>query len=234
MTENKLGGVLTIRPVARIRTEFPSKFGIPRQCGLVRQLRGRIVFEEEFRNPDALRALEGFSHIWLIWGFSAAVRSEWSPTVRPPRLGGNERVGVFASRSPFRPNPLGLSVVELDEIKITPDEGPVLFVLGADLMDGTPIYDIKPYVPYADCVEGAGCGYASPPGEKLAVQIPEELLAAVPEDRREPLREVLAQDPRPAYQQDPDRVYGFEFANLQVRFRVRGKELEVCGIEDCS
>lgn len=212
---------LTIRPVAVIRTEFPSKFGIPRQAGLVKSLAAEIVFEQEFRNPDALRKIDSFSHLWLIWGFSASRRSSWSPTVRPPRLGGNERVGVFASRSPFRPNSLGLSVVELERVDWDDARGPVLHVRGADLMDGTPIYDIKPYIAYSDCIEGAQCGYASvAPEGRVQVDFPQELLQKVPEDRREALIGVLAQDPRPAYQNDPQRVYGFPFAGWEVRFTV--------------
>ena len=230
---NKTGNAMdiTIRPIARIHTDFPSKFGIPRQPGIVKSLRGRIVFEEDYRNDDSLRALDGFSHIWLIWGFSASCGGRWSPTVRPPRLGGNERVGVFASRSPFRPNPLGLSVVKLEEIVRVPGSGQVLVVQGADMMDGTPIYDIKPYIGYSDCIEGARCGYASEPaGGRVKVEIPEELFAKVPKDKTEALLGILAQDPRPAYQEDPQRIYGFGFAGLEIRFRVEEGTLYVCGI----
>ena len=197
---------VTIQPIARMRSDFPTKFGIPRQSGLVEQLRSTIVFEPEFRNPDALRGIEEFSHLWIIWQFSEAVRQGWSPTVRPPRLGGNTRMGVFATRSPFRPNPIALSCVQLAGIRQTA-EGPVLRVKGADLMDGTPILDIKPYIPYADSHPEALGGFAAvPAGESLEVVIPPDLLERVPEDHREALRGVLAQDPRPHYQKDPDRV----------------------------
>ena len=190
---------MTLKVIAHIHTAFPTKFGIPRQSGLVDSLRGEIVFTPEYRNPDALRGLEAFSHIWLVWQFSGAVRDTWSPTVRPPRLGGNTRMGVFATRSPFRPNPLGLSSVQLEKIELRPDTGPVLIVRGADLMDGTPIYDIKPYIPYADCHPDAAEGFTG-------------------------------QDPRPSYQHDPERVYGMEFAGLEVHFRVDGETLTVTDI----
>ena len=207
--------------IARIRSDFPTKFGIPRQSGLVDGLRGEIIFTPEYRNADALRGLEDFSHIWLVWQFSGAVRESWSPTVRPPRLGGNTRMGVFATRSPFRPNPIGLSSVRLAGIASTPDLGTVLRVQGADLMDGTPILDIKPYLPYGDCHPEASGGFAAAPaGAVLAVDIPPALLAQIPENRREALMGVLAQDPRPHYQKDSDRVYGFGFAGLEVRFTV--------------
>lgn len=214
--------------IARIRSDFPSKFGIPRQSGLVDALRSTVVFEPEYRNPDALRGLEGFSHIWLIWEFSAAVRDNWSPTVRPPRLGGNARMGVFATRSPFRPNPIGLSSVRLESVELTESLGPVLHVSGADLMDGTPIYDIKPYLPYADSHPDAEGGFAArPAGTALQVVLPDSLLDSVPEDRREALIGVLAQDPRPSYQDDPDRIYGFAFAGCNIRFSVGGGTLTV-------
>ena len=217
-----------MQPIAHIHTEFPTKFGIPRQSGLVPQLEARIIFTPEYRNPDALRGLEGFSHLWLIWEFSAARREGWSPTVRPPRLGGNRRLGVFATRSPFRPNPIGLSCVELEAVTQDPALGPVVTVRGADLMDGTPILDIKPYLPYADCHPEAVGGFAAAPaGETLEVEFPPELLEAVPPDRREALRAVLALDPRPRYQEDPGRVYGFGFAGLEVRFTVEGTVLRV-------
>lgn len=217
-----------MKPIAHIRSDFPAKFGIPRQAGLVAELRAQVVFEPEFRNPEALRGIEGFSHLWLIWEFSGNRREGWSPTVRPPRLGGNIRMGVFATRSPFRPNPIGLSCVRLDRVEWDGPRGPVLHVLGADLMDGTPIYDIKPYVPYADCHPEASQGFASPDaGWRLEVDIPEELLARVPEGERAALRGVLAQDPRPAYQRDPERVYGFGFAGMEVRFTVRDGMLRV-------
>ena len=218
--------------IARIRSDFPTKFGIPRQSGLVESLRARIVFEPPYRNPDTLRGLEGFSHIWLIWEFSQAVRSDWSPTVRPPRLGGNTRMGVFATRSPFRPNPIGLSSVRLEEISLHGPEGPTLVVSGADLMDGTPIFDIKPYVPYADSHPEAAGGFASVRAEpSLRVEFPPELLEKVPEDRRAALEGVLALDPRPSYQDQPGRVYGMEFAGLEIRFTVEGELLRVVAVE---
>ena len=218
--------------IARIRSDFSEKFGIPRQSGLVEELRAKIVFEEEFANPDAVRGLEDFSHIWLIWQFSKAVRDDWSPTVRPPRLGGNERMGVFATRSPFRPNPIGLSCVRLDRVEIDPKLGPVIHVRGADLMDGTPIYDIKPYVPYADCVEGAVGGFAAErPEAKLNVAVPAELAKIMPDEKLEALKGVLAQDPRPAYQKDPSRAYGLSFGGYEVRFTVNENELTVVSID---
>ena len=220
-----------LKIVARIRSDFGEKFGIPRQSGLVEKLKATIVFEPEFRNPDALRGLEGFSHLWLIWQFSKAVRQEWSPTVRPPRLGGNERMGVFATRSPFRPNPIGLSCVRLEGVELHPELGPVIHVAGADLLDGTPIYDVKPYLPYADCRPEAVGGFASAPKEAtLKVDCPAELLEQLPERSRAALPAVLAQDPRPSYQNDPERVYGMAFAGCNVRFRVEDDVLTVIGI----
>ena len=216
--------------IARIRSDFATKFGVPRQSGLVDALESTIVFEPEYRNADALRGLEGFSHIWLIWVFDKAVRDTWSPTVRPPRLGGNTRMGIFATRSPFRPNPIGLSCVRLAGIEETA-EGTVLRIRGADLMDGTPILDIKPYIPYADCKPEALGGFASAPaGETLEVLIPEGLLLRIPENRRESLRGVLAQDPRPHYHDDPERIYGFGFGGMEVKFRVAGNVLTVTDI----
>lgn len=217
-----------MKPIAYIRSAFPAKFGIPRQAGLVAELKAQVVFEPEFRNPEALRGIDGFSHLWLIWEFSQNRREGWSPTVRPPRLGGNVRMGVFATRSPFRPNPIGLSCVQLDRVEWDGPQGPVLRVLGADLMDGTPIYDIKPYVPYADCRPEATQGFAPPDtNRRLEVEIPEELLNRVPETHRAALQGVLAQDPRPAYQRDPERIYGFGFAGLEVRFSVQDGVLRV-------
>lgn len=217
-----------MKPIAHIRSDFPAKFGIPRQAGLVAELKAQVVFEPEFRNPEALRGIDGFSHLWLIWEFSQNRREGWSPTVRPPRLGGNVRMGVFATRSPFRPNPIGLSCVQLDRVEWDGPQGPVLRVLGADLMDGTPIYDIKPYVPYADCRPEATQGFAPPDtNRRLEVEIPEELLNRVPETHRAALQGVLAQDPRPAYQRDPERIYGFGFASLEVRFSVQDGVLRV-------
>ena len=218
--------------IANLRSDFPTKFGIPRQSGLVEELKATVVFKPEYRNPDALRGLEEFSHVWLIWEFSKAVREEWSPTVRPPRLGGNKRLGVFATRSPFRPNPLGLSCVKLEKIEVDPELGPVLRVSGADLMDGTPIFDIKPYIPYADCQPQATGGFTSTVERRLLqVECPAHLLELVREYRRQALLGVLANDPRPSYQNDPERVYGMEFAEVEVRFSVQGETLtvrEVC------
>ena len=219
----------TITPIARIRSDFPEKFGIPRQSGVVESLTARIVFEPAYRHADALRGLEGFSHIWLIWQFSANLREGWRPTVRPPRLGGNERMGVFATRSPFRPNALGLSCVRLLGIEYGAD-GPTLTVAGADLMDGTPIFDIKPYLPYADCIPGATGGFAPDSGAKLAVTIPEALLQKVPADKRVALRGVLENDPRPRYQNDSARVYKLDFAGLHIEFQVDGQELTVTDV----
>lgn len=220
-----------MRVIARIQSEFPEKFGIPRQSGLVRELRAQVVFEPEYRDPAALRGLEGFSHIWLIWEFSAARRETWLPTVRPPRLGGNKRLGVFATRSPFRPNPIGLSCVELLEVRQDEALGPVLVVAGADLMDGTPIYDIKPYLPYADCKRSAVGGFAAQPKEASLLVEPGEWLERVPEEKRRALLGVLAQDPRPQYQDDPSRVYGMSFGGLEVKFRVEGDRLLVTEIK---
>ena len=221
--------------VARIRSDFPAKFGIPRQSGLVEDLRARVVFEPEYRSPDALRGLEGFTHIWLIWQFSENLREGWSPTVRPPRLGGNERMGVFATRSPFRPNPIGLSCVRLLGIAADPEVGHVLEVAGADLMDGTPILDIKPYIPYADCIPQARGGFAAvPAGAELTVHIPPELAEIFPAERLEALQGVLAQDPRPRYQHDPERIYGFTFAGYEIRFRVEGDALTVVDLRSAD
>ena len=222
---------MTLKVIAHIHTAFPTKFGIPRQSGLVDSLRGEVIFTPEYRSADAVRGLEDFSHIWLVWQFSGAVRDSWSPTVRPPRLGGNTRMGVFATRSPFRPNPLGLSSVKLEGIEMRPEVGPVLLVRGADLMDGTPIYDVKPYLPHADCHPEATGGYSADGlAHVLTVILPPEWEEKVPAAHRASLRAVLAQDPRPAYQQDSDRVYGFPFAGLEVHFTVAGDVLTVCGI----
>ena len=223
-------GELNIRPIARLRSDLDEKFGLPRQAGIVPELEGLVVFEPEFRNPDALRGLEGFSHVWLIWEFSGAVRQDWSPTVRPPRLCGNTRLGVFATRSPFRPNPLGLSCVRLLSIEDSP-EGKVLRVAGADLMDGTPIYDIKPYLPYADSHPDALSGFAPDPGEILELDFPPELEERLPPEKRPALRGILKNDPRPRYQKDPERIYGLRFAGYNIRFRVTGNKVLVCGVE---
>ena len=221
----------TMRVIARMHSDFAEKFGIPRQSGLVSALRAAVVFEPEFRNPDALRGIADFSHLWLIWEFSEAVRESWSPTVRPPRLGGNERLGVFATRSPFRPNPIGLSCVRLEEVRQDQAHGTILIVSGADLMDGTPIYDIKPYIPYSDAHPEARGGFAQDaPKPTLAVDFPPDLLARIPEDRREALCAVLALDPRPSYQTDPTRIYGMRFAGCDIRFTVNNSNLTVCGV----
>ena len=222
---------MDIQPIAHIHSDFSEKFGIPRQSGLVEELTATVVFEPAYRVPEALRGIEGFSHLWLIWEFSQARRENWSPIVRPPRLGGNQRMGVFATRSPFRPNPIGLSCVRLLEITRDQTLGPVLTVAGADLLDGTPIYDVKPYLPYADCRPDAVGGFASvPKSASLEVDCPPELLAVLPEDKRPALLAVLAQDPRPQYQDDPDRVYGMAFAGTEVKFRVAGGRLRVTEI----
>lgn len=224
---------MIINPIAYIRTEFSEKFGIPRQSGLAASLRGTVVFEPEYRNADALRGLEGFSHIWLIWEFSAnQSKGEWQPTVRPPRLGGNERMGVFATRSPFRPNPLGLSCLEVDSIELDTPDGPVIHVKGADLMDGTPIYDIKPYIKYADARPHASCGYVDNLNERsLKVVLPSEIAQKVA-DRTvlESLVQTLSLDPRPSYHDDPEREYGMAFAGMNVRFKVSSGVLIVTDI----
>jgi tRNA (adenine37-N6)-methyltransferase len=221
----------SLKIIARIHTDFPTKFGIPRQSGIIDALKSVIVFEPEYRNPDALRGLEGFSHIWLIWEFSEAVRNSWAPMVKPPRLGGNKRMGVFATRSPFRPNSLGLSCVKLESIGMDPDFGPVLNISGADLMDNTPIFDIKPYLPYTDSHPEAVGGFADPLRDyKLKVEFPNRWLQMIPEDRQEALFGVLAQDPRPSYQKDPNRIYGFEYAGFDVRFTVYDNYLTVCEV----
>ena len=211
----------SISPIARIHTDLPSKFGIPRQSGLADRLQGRIVFEKAYRSREAVRGLEEFSHLWLIWQFSANLQGGWSPTVRPPRLGGNERKGVFATRSPFRPNALGLSVVQLEKVAVEEPEGPVLYVRGEDLMDGTPIFDIKPYIPYSDSHPEALGGFTDSRERKtLQVVLPETCKGLLPEEKEAALLQVLAQDPRPAYQKDPDRIYGFPFAGFEVKFQV--------------
>ena len=221
-----------MRIIARIHTEFPEKFGIPRQSGLVDELTGRVVFEEEYRVAEALRGLEGFSHIWLIWEFSETARADWSPTVKPPRLGGNRRMGVFATRSPFRPNPIGLSCVRLEKVDFTAPDGPALIVRGADLMDNTPIYDIKPYLPYADCHPDATSGFLDQTDSAaLAVEFPAALLNRLPADKREAAVRVLAQDPRPGYRHGDDaRRYGVAFAGFDLRFTVSGGVLRVCEV----
>ncbi len=222
---------IRLKAVARIRNDFPTKFGLPRQSGIIQTLESTVEFELEFRNPDTLRGLEGFTHLWLIWGFSENVRADWSPTVRPPRLGGNQRMGVFATRSPFRPNPIGLSCVELKSINLDNPSSPTLTVKGGDLMDGTPIYDIKPYIPYADSVPHAKGGFAhGAPVAALTVDFPARWLSMVPIEKQATLSAVLAGDPRPAYQDDPERIYGFSYGGLDVRFRVDGKRLIVVDV----
>ena len=221
----------TIRPIAYMRSDFPTKFGIPRQSGLAENLQSTIIFEPEFRNPEALRGIEDFTHIWIIWQFSKAVRNEWSPTVRPPRLGGNTRLGVFATRSPFRPNSLGLSSVRLVAVEDTKEFGTVLHVAGADLMDGTPIFDIKPYIPYADSHPEASGGFTdSADNFLLEVDFPENLLSLLPEDKRAAAVEVLSHDPRPSYQSSSERIYGLPFSNFDLRFQVSGKKLTVIDV----
>ena len=221
-----------MRVIARMKSDFPSKFGIPRQSGLVESLHSTIIFEPEFRNPDALRGLEDFSHLWIIWQFSEAVREDWSPTVRPPRLGGNARLGVFATRSPFRPNAIGLSSVKICGIEHTRDYGTVIHVSGADLMDGTPIFDIKPYIPYCDCHADAIGGFTENAADYLlSVNISDELLQMIPENKRSALIGILEHDPRPSYQRDPSRVYGLSFAGFDVRFQVDETVLTVLNIQ---
>ena len=222
---------VTIQAIARMRSVFATKFGIPRQSGLVQELRSTIVFEPEFRNSDALRGIEDFSHLWIIWQFSEAVRQGWSPTVRPPRLGGNARMGVFATRSPFRPNNLGLSCVKLLGVEHTQEHGTVLHVGGADLMDGTPIFDIKPYIPYADCQPEASGGFTDTAGDFiLKVDFPATLLSRLPKDKQAAAIEVLSHDPRPSYQRKPERIYGLTFAGFDIRFQVRDDILTVVEI----
>ena len=219
--------------IAHLHNDFPTKFGLPRQSGLAKNMLSTIVFEKEYQVPEALRGLDGYSHLWLLWEFHQAKRESWSPTVRPPRLGGNTRMGVFATRSPFRPNPIGLSCVKLEEIKKTAEHGYVLIVSGADLMDGTPIFEIKPYLPYADCHPEATGGFAQDVmGHALKVKFPEEWLEKIPEDRRETLLSILEQDPRPGYQQDPGRIYGFAYGQWEIKFRVEGEILTVCQVEE--
>lgn len=223
---NQTGNIMRI--IARIHTDFTSKFGIPRQSGLVDELEATIVFEPEFRNPDALRGLEEYSHIWLLWEFSECADKEWTPTVRPPKLGGNKRMGVFATRSPYRPNSIGLSSVKLLAIENTENCGTVIRVGGADLLDGTPIYDIKPYLPYVDSHPEASNGFALDEKEgMLEIEFPEELLSVIPKNKQKALIEVLRQDPRPGYQNDPERIYGLEFAGFDVRFTVDDNKLTV-------
>lgn len=221
--------------IARMKSDFPDKFGIPRQSGLVNELHSTIIFEPEFRNADALRGLEDFSHLWIIWQFSKAVRDGWSPTVRPPRLGGNTRMGVFATRSPFRPNEIGLSSVKIVGIENTAEHGSVIHVAGADLMDGTPIFDIKPYIPYCDCHTNATEGFTATAGAYLLNVIdPLDLLLKIPENKRQGLIGVLSHDPRPSYQEDTDRVYGLTFADANIRFTIKGNTLTITEIHNTN
>lgn len=217
--------------IAYIQTDLPEKFGVPRQSGLVEALKARIIFCSDYREPEALRGIEAFSHIWLIWEFSRAKGKKWSPTVRPPRLGGNRRLGVFATRSPFRPNPIGLSCVRLDRVELHTPSGPILYVSGADLMDGTPILDIKPYVPYADSRPDAAGGFTEGLADRtLDVVFPETLRAMLTEEQQAAVIGILERDPRPHYHTDPDRIYGMIFGDYDVHFRVQGDVAELCGI----
>lgn len=223
---------LTLKAIARIYTDFGEKFGVPRQSGLVPELTGRIVFEPEYRVPEALGGMEGYSWLWLLWGFSESPRDKWSPTVRPPRLGGNRRAGVFATRSPFRPNPIGMSSVKIEDIQLHTEDGPVIVVSGVDMMNGTPIYDIKPYLPHVDCHPEALSGFGGQFKDyRLKVECDQEFLVRFPPDKRGALIGILAQDPRPAYQNDPERMYGVNFAGHNVRFRVENDCLRVYGVE---
>lgn len=221
-----------MKVIGHIRTDFPSKFGIPCQSGLIDGLKGKIILEPEYRNPQVYKGIEEFSHIWLLWEFSEAKKEHWSATVKPPRLGGKKRMGVFATRAPFRPNNIGLSCVKLDRVEQDEKDGPVLWVAGVDLLDGTPIYDIKPYIPLTDCHPEASEGYTRETKiHELKVEFPEELLNQYPEEKRQAVLGILAQDPRPTYFQDPERVYGVPFAGFDVKFRVDGDLLIVCGLE---
>ena len=222
---------MQIKPIAHIKSDFSEKFGIPRQSGIVGELTSTIVFEVEYRTPDAVRGLEDFSHLWLIWGFSAVNQEGWSPTVRPPRLGGNARMGVFATRSPFRPNPIGLSSVRIDKIEKHVDLGIIIHVLGADLMDGTPIYDIKPYLAFTDSHSSAIGGFADKPALGLEVVVSEDCMARLPENKWPVLRDVLALDPRPAYHDDPSRIYGMSFGGYEIKFSVADNVLTICSVE---
>lgn len=224
-----------MKSIAYIHTDFPEKFGIPRQSGLVDALKGQVVFEPEYRSPEAVRGLEQFSHIWLLWQFSESKKDHWSATVKPPRLGGKKRVGVFASRSPYRPNGIGLSCVRLERIEITEKFGPVLYVAGVDLLDKTPIYDIKPYIPMSDCHPEALEGYTKETRQhRLSVDFPKELLSLFPEEKQRAILGILAEDPRPAYVQDEDRIYGVSFGGYNVKFRIAGETAYVCKVENAA
>ena len=222
-----------MKPIARIYTDFPDKFGIPRQSGIVKELKGRVVFEPPYRDYRAVKELCEYSHIWLVWLFSRSEREDWSPTVRPPRLGGNKRVGVFATRSPYRPNPIGLSAVKLERVELNKSLGPVLEVSGIDMANGTPILDIKPYLSFADSYPDAVCGFADRLyGQSLNVIIPNELLKTLPADLTDTLKSLLSQDPRPRYQNDPERIYGFSFNKYEIKFKVAGNVLTVISVEN--
>ncbi len=222
---------MEMKIIARIHTDFDTKFGLPRQAGLAEGLKGRIIFEPEYRDPAALRGLEDFSHIWVLWEFSENIRQDWSPTVRPPRLGGNRRLGVFATRSSFRPNPIAMSALKLEGIESDTPSGPVITVSGVDMMDGTPIYDIKPYISYTDSISDAVCGFAVQAPEKKEVIFPDSFLATIPSDKRAGLIDALAMDPRPSYHADAERVYGFSYAGIEVKFRADGEKVYVIGTE---
>ena len=223
---------MQIKPIAKIYTDFTEKFGIPRQSGLVDSTVGKIVFEPQYRNPDALRGLEDFSHIWLLWDFSESHREEWSPTVRPPRLGGNKKVGVFASRSPFRPNPIGLSCVRIEKIEKTKEFGNVITVSGIDLLDGTPILDIKPYIPYTDCKADAKGSFAEELKDyKIKVVFPDELLEIIPEDKRPALINCISEDPRPSYQNDENKIYKMSYCDFDIHFKVENQTATIINVE---
>lgn len=223
-----MNDLINIKPIAKIRTDLPSKFGVPRQSRLVKSLTGIIAFELEFRNADALRGLEDFSHLWIIWGFSESIGKGWSPVVRPPRLGGNVKKGVFATRSPFRPNPLALSVVKIEKIDLQAENGPLIYVSGVDMMDESPIFDLKPYIPYSDSIPDAKGGFTDTFKKKqLEVIFPENLLSCFSEEKQKTIIEILSLDPRPAFQDDPDRIYGVTFAGFDVRFQIKNKTLKV-------
>jgi tRNA-Thr(GGU) m(6)t(6)A37 methyltransferase TsaA len=229
--DDVMKSIFEIKPIAHIRTDFPSKFGIPRQSGMVESLEGTIVFEPEYRNRESLRGLENYSHLWLIWGFSETVCEDWSPTVRPPRLGGNIRIGIFATRSPFRPNPIGLSCVRLEKIRLDTSSGPEIQVSGIDMMDETPIFDIKPYLPYTDCRSDATGGFTDNVQKRaLQVHVTSELLNLIPHDKQKALLSTLSLDPRPSYQNDSDRIYGFLFSDFEIKFSVKEQEIFVVDI----
>lgn len=221
----------TIKPIAKIITDFPDKFGVPRQSGIVDSLFGIIQFEPQFRHADAIYGLDGFSHLWIIWGFSDSFGKEWTPMVRPPRLGGNTKVGVFSTRSPFRPNPLALSVVKIEKIDFHSSKSPLIYVSGIDMKNGSPIFDIKPYIPYSDCHPDARSGFVEAMlDDKLEVDFPDQYLMLLPENKRKAIVDVLSLDPRPSYQNDPNRIYGIAFAGFDIRFRVKAEKVEVVDI----